>query len=130
MIIVEALLVLAVLAAIGYPVLKKGSVAAEGPDEGDERHKLLSAKEAAFVAIKDLDYDYRTGKIDEEDYRELKAKYESEAAATLRRLDGVAAGEPARKAAKSGSAGRFCTACGAKADAADHFCRSCGNPLK
>lgn len=125
--IVEVLLVLAVLTAIGYPLYVKP--AAEGEvDEGDERHKLLSAKEAAFVALKDLEFDYKTGKIDEADYAGLKARYESEAVTVMKRLDAAVEVPPARK--QTGEKTRFCSACGAKADVDDHFCAACGHPLK
>lgn len=128
--VIELLLVLAVLAAIGYPVLKKVPLAAEGVDEGDQAHKLASAKEAAFVAIKDLEFDFKTGKMDEEDYQNLKSKYESEAAAILRRIDHLQAEGTAPKAVRVGGKARFCSACGAKTDPDDRFCSSCGKPVK
>lgn len=125
--IVEVLLALAVMAAIGYPLFVKPSLAEGDVDEGDERHKLLSAKEAAFVALKDLDFDYKTGKIDEADYTALKARYEAEAVRVMKRLDNAAKEQPA---ARTGEKARFCSDCGAKADAGDRFCAACGKPLK
>ena len=129
--IVEVLLALAVMAAIGYPLYMKPSLAEGDVDEGDERHKLLSAKEAAFVALKDLDFDYKTGKIDEADYASLKARYEAEAVRVMKKLDDAAKGQPSSPAGKrAGEKVRFCAGCGAKADEGDRFCASCGQPIK
>lgn len=129
--IVEVLLALAVMAAIGYPLFVKPSLAEGDVDEGDERHKLLSAKEAAFVALKDLDFDYKTGKIDEADYAALKARYEAEAVRVMKRLDNAAKEQPAAPAGgRAGEKVRFCPDCGVKADADDRFCAACGKPLK
>ncbi|MBI5637223.1 MAG: zinc ribbon domain-containing protein [Nitrospinae bacterium] len=125
--IVEVLLALAVMAAIGYPLFVKPSLAEGEVDEGDERHKLLSAKEAAFVALKDLEFDYKTGKIDEADYAALKSRYEAEAVKVMKRLDNAPKEQPA---ARAGEKARFCSDCGAKADAGDRFCASCGQPIK
>lgn len=129
--VVEVLLALAVMAAIGYPLFVKPSLAEGGVDEGDERHKLLSAKDAAFVALKDLEFDYKTGKIDEADYASLKSRYEAEAVKVMKSLDNAAKGQSAAPAGKrvEGKA-RFCASCGAKADADDRFCAACGHPIK
>ncbi len=126
---VEALLVLLVLAAIGYPLYATPAAAEGGIDEGDDYHKLLSAKEAAFVAIKDLEFDYKTGKIAESDYAPLKARLEADAVDLMKRLDGAQA-EAAAPRKEPKPKGRFCAACGAKAGADDRFCSSCGKPLK
>ena len=126
---IEVLLVLAVLAAIGYPLYVRPAAAEGEVDEGDERHRLLSAKESAFVALKDLEFDYKTGKIDEADYAGLKARYEAEAVNVMKRLD-AAAGAAAPAGKQAGEKARFCAACGAKADSDDRFCATCGQPLK
>ncbi len=128
--VVEVLLALAVMAAIGYPLFVKPSLAEGEVNEGDERHKLLSAKEAAFVALKDLEFDYKTGKIDEADYASLKARYEAEAVRVMKRLDDAAKGQPAASAKRIDGKARFCASCGAKADEGDRFCAACGQPIK
>ncbi|MBI5179083.1 MAG: zinc ribbon domain-containing protein [Nitrospinae bacterium] len=126
MVVVEVLLVLAIMAAIGYPLFVQPKLA-EGADEGDAHHKLVAQKESAFVALKDLDFDFRTGKIDEEDYARLKAQYEAEAVTVMKKLDGNTA-EPQAKPAKQKV--RYCATCGAQTEADDRFCSACGKPLK
>ncbi len=48
---------------------------------------LLARKEAAFSALKELEFDYRTRKLSEEDYDELRAVYRVEAAEVLKAMD-------------------------------------------
>lgn len=88
MIFFEIFMVIAVLAAIGYPLFAQSATHAGTVSEGDEYHKLLYAREAAYLALKDLEFDYKTGKLDEDDYRQLKHRYEGEAVAILKRIDG------------------------------------------
>ena len=138
MIIVETLLLLAVLAAIGYPIFAGQKAPAESiVDDGDERHKLVSAKESAFVALKDLEFDYKTGKIDDGDYDMLKNQYEAEAVAILKKIDSagrisgsgrVSALKPSQTEGKK-EALAFCPACGNKVGKNDRFCSGCGAPL-
>jgi hypothetical protein len=139
MIIVETLLLLAVLAAIGYPIFAGQKAPAESiVDDGDERHKLVSAKESAFVALKDLEFDYKTGKIDDGDYDMLKNQYEAEAVAILKKIDSAervsSPGGAAVFAKPSGTGEKkagvaFCPSCGNKVGKNDRFCSGCGAPL-
>ena len=48
---------------------------------------LLAQKEAAFSALKELEFDYRTRKLSPEDYEELRAIYRVEAAEALKAMD-------------------------------------------
>jgi hypothetical protein len=48
---------------------------------------LLARKEAALSALKELEFDYRTRKLSEEDYQELRAVYRVEAAEALKAMD-------------------------------------------
>ena len=86
MFILEGLLVAFVLIIIGIPLFRQ-PVQQKTISEGDEYHNLLYAKDAAFMAIKELDFDYETGKMGEEDYREIKKKYEGEAVAIMKQID-------------------------------------------
>lgn len=52
---------------------------------------LLARKEAAYSALKELEFDYRTRKLSQEDYEELRAIYRIEAAEVLKAMDQSAA---------------------------------------
>ncbi len=45
-------------------------------------------RDAAYVAIKDLEFEHELGNLSEEDYRELRAEYVERAARALQALDG------------------------------------------
>ena len=55
----------------------------------EERERLLLAEERdrALAALKELEFDHRTGKISDEDYRELVGPLRRQAAEALRALD-------------------------------------------
>ncbi len=48
---------------------------------------LLARKDAAYSALKDLEFDYWTRKLSVEDYEELRAIYRVEAAEVLKAMD-------------------------------------------
>ena len=60
-------------------------VAPSGPSN------LLARKEAAYSALKELEFDYRTRKLSPEDYEELRAVYRLEAAEVLKAMDQASA---------------------------------------
>lgn len=48
---------------------------------------LVARKEAAYSALKELEFDYRTRKLSPEDYEELRTVYRLEAAEILKAMD-------------------------------------------
>lgn len=54
----------------------------------DPRAALQAARSAALRALHDLDLDWETGKLSDDDYRAQRAALEAEAAAIGRRLAG------------------------------------------
>jgi hypothetical protein len=48
---------------------------------------LVEEKDRALAALKELEFDHRTGKLSDDDYRELVGGYRRRAAAALRSLD-------------------------------------------
>jgi hypothetical protein len=86
MYLVEILVVGLVLFGIGYPLFMRPKEI-KTVDEGDVYHNLLYAKDAALLAIKELDFDYDTGKVGEDDYKRSKKQFESEAVAIMKQID-------------------------------------------
>ena len=76
------LLLLAVAYMIARPLF-----ATEEAFEEAEDSKLLAEKERQLADIRELDMDFATGKLTEEDYRTLRARSLAEAAAAMRALD-------------------------------------------
>ena len=56
------------------------------------RAGLLLQKETLYTAIRDVAFDFQTGKVDQQDYVELRQRLEREAIQVLRLLDTSAPG--------------------------------------
>ena len=88
-IFIQLLLIIIVSAVVGYPLLAKKSRNLMGV--GNFNHNglphLLVQKEVAYATLKDLDFDFKTGKLSDEDYQELKTQYEKEAIDILEKID-------------------------------------------
>jgi Zn-dependent protease with chaperone function len=60
------------------------------PLEADKRAlELAEERDRALSALKELEFDHRTGKLSDADYRELVGTYRRRAAAALRSLEPV-----------------------------------------
>ncbi|MBF0171205.1 MAG: hypothetical protein HQK87_08980 [Nitrospinae bacterium] len=126
---VEILVLLATLGFIALPLMGRfGRPAAEGVTEG-ELSELLYKKDAVYTALKDLDFDHRTGKIDRADYEEMKRQFETDAMSVIATIETLQAGGGAATAPERDAARRFCAACGNGAKPGDKFCASCGTKL-
>jgi len=90
-IIVGLLLAAAVVVLVALPFLREPVVAddrLEAPnDDEDRRLTLLEERDRALAALKELEFDHRTGKVDDADYRELVGPLRQAAAVALRALD-------------------------------------------
>ena len=90
------ILIIAIAAAIflALPFFKKGfqQVAEETDKLNPLQHRLNmleSEKESIYSAIKELDFDYNTGKLSKDDYHELEKKYKAQAISVLREIDNI-----------------------------------------
>jgi hypothetical protein len=68
------------------PVTEDDNLAEPGPMER-RTLELAEERDRALAALKELEFDHRTGKIADEDYRELVGPLRRRAAATLRALE-------------------------------------------
>jgi hypothetical protein len=55
---------------------------------GADALKLQERKEAALIAMHDVDFEYAAGKMTEEDFNQLRKQYKEEAVTVLREIDG------------------------------------------
>ena len=91
----------------------------------ENRHAVLSA-------LRDLEFDFRTGKVGEEDYTPLRAQLVSEAATYIESEDSIADEQieamiAARRTARSNS--QACSNCGHTVEADSRFCSQCGTAV-
>lgn len=88
--VLAALFVVACVLFVARPFLRDGAPV-EGRSASDpaerERLRLMEERDRALAALKELEFDHRTGKVSDEDYRALVGPLRSEAAETLRALE-------------------------------------------
>jgi hypothetical protein len=77
------------------PVAEDDRLAEPGPLER-RTLELAEERDRALAALKELEFDHRTGKISDEDYRELVGPLRRRAAETLRALELRAESKPER----------------------------------
>ena len=91
MIIVGVLLAAAAVVLVALPFLREPVAAddrLDAPTESDQRRfALVEERDRALAALKELEFDHRTGKVDDADYRELVGPLRQAAAVALRALD-------------------------------------------
>lgn len=79
--------------AVALPFFRKRSHERESkevssPESPEGRlARLLMKKESLYSVIKEIEFDFKTGKLSESDYRELDRRYRREAIEVLRELD-------------------------------------------
>ncbi|HEY7651158.1 MAG TPA: tetratricopeptide repeat protein [Methylomirabilota bacterium] len=64
------------------------------PVAPDPREPFLEQKRQVLGALRELDFEHEAGHVSDEDYAELRARYESEAAGVLTELDRLGAPPP------------------------------------
>jgi hypothetical protein len=108
--ILAALLAVAAVLFVARPFLREPERTDDSLAEPDadelERLRILEERDRALAALKELEFDHRTGKISDEDYERTVGPLRLEAAAALRALeafagDGGGTPEPAREEAPS-----------------------------
>lgn len=91
--VLGALLAVAVVLFVARPFLREPAVAAadDALEELDaDVVAALEERDRALAALKELEFDHRTGKVSDEDYRALVGPLRRDAARALRALDAAA----------------------------------------
>ena len=88
-------------------------------------------KRVALASLKEVEYDRVAGKLDEEDYRRLRAQLEREALLALRAAEGAGAAAAAEPAEPGATERSFTVthACGFVNPPGSRFCSGCGRKL-
>ena len=95
-----------------------------------------SPKVQALLALKEIEFDRATGKLSDDDYAELKARYGREALAAIdaerSQAAVVADAEDPAEALVQAARGKLtiCPRCGPRPETGATFCSECGAPLR
>ena len=96
--VLGALLAVAAVVFVARPFLREPAPADDRLVEPDElelrRLELSEERDRALAALKELEFDHRTGKVSDNDYRELVGPLRRAAAEALRALEPRAAAAP------------------------------------
>ena len=121
-------------AFIIYPLFKQRSSSADSVAD-EKLRELYSKRDTTYSMLKELEFDYQSGILTEEDYRDLEARYKRKAISILRDTDGLEKGaevdEEIEKQVQKlrQSKGKFCPQCGTRYQESDRFCSRCGTSL-
>ncbi len=92
-----------------------------------------SPKIQALLALKEIEFDRATGKLSEEDYGALKAKYAKVALEAMDAEERAEAGvgvDAAEELIQQAAQAKLCPACGPRPEADAAFCSECGRKLE
>lgn len=135
---VVLLLTVVSFAFVVWPFFKLRSRSVE-PVEDERWQELQSQRDTTYSMLKELEFDFQSGVLTEEDYRDLEARYKNKAITILRDMDeategtvGIGIEEEIEKEvlALRQKRERFCTQCGDRVDEGDRFCAHCGARLR
>jgi len=143
--LVKVLLAVAVVAFVGYPLLRDHLAGEEDQDLPEEAEELYHRKETTYSALKELEFDYKTGKLSEQDYHELESRFKANALEILEAIDELEHPAPKGKAGRRAEtdtggvqskrqvpavlSADTCGSCGAVNPLGARFCGVCGDPL-
>ena len=134
--IVFVALVLTVLtfAFIVYPLFKQRSPSVDLVKD-EKLQELHSKRDTTYSMLKELEFDFQSSTLTEEDYRDLEARYKGKAISILKDIDDLQKNTEVEEEIERQvlelrqGKGRFCPQCGAGYHESDHFCSQCGASL-
>jgi hypothetical protein len=134
-----ALVAGAVVIFIMQPVVK--GLHASLDREDDELTETEARKRVALLALRDVEYDFLAGKLDDDDYRSLKGELTEEALAALEADEAAKEGAAAQGGGADGieaeiarlragfSDQSICSVCAYANQDGSRFCSACGQAL-
>lgn len=155
MTVLMAVMVVGVVAAVlAYPLFRPAPMSMGGPVGSAAKIAALEERKLQiYAAIREIGFDFRTDKLEQQDYEEEVEGLKSEAVLVMKEIDELRQQQPrgpealeqeiarlrsrpsgdATATAADGSspaAAVFCTQCGTAARAGDRFCSGCGSPMR
>lgn len=108
--------------------------------QNEKLQELHSHRDTTYSMLKELEFDYQSGLLTDEDYRDLETRYRRKAISVLKNIDASEKGadlkgtdleEEIEKEIRElrQSKGHTCPKCGATFREGDRFCAQCGTNL-
>ncbi len=88
------------LVLVLWPLVRGGGAgaAAKRASEPDRRLELIEEKATVYRSLKELAFDHEAGHLSDDDYQELRDRYEARAALLISQLDALGPAAPAARA--------------------------------
>ena len=123
----------AILAAICTPLFRKDETLESAIIEETEWDLLQRKKEIILGNIQDLDFEYKCGKLSEEDYKQIRAEMNAEAAMVFQEVEKLESSADLdaliRRELSARKNQTACPTCGSKNPTTNKFCADCGAKL-
>jgi len=89
------LLSLAALLYIISPfITRTAAPLTDGPDRDSALRELYALRDVTYETLRDLEFDYHSGKIGEQDYNDLRNRFQGEAIDFVTRIESLEATAP------------------------------------
>ena len=100
------------------------------PDPVSPTQHLDERKAAIYENLRDLQFEYRVGKLSDADYQQSKLALQKELAVVLAGIEQITKTAPAKAAAAAPKKAEFiCPHCGKQFPTAMKFCGECGKEM-
>src|SRR5712691_5756463 len=136
-----AILGASILGAICIPLFRKDDTLESAIIEETQWDLLQRKKEIVLGNLQDLDFEYKCGKLSEEDYQKVRGEMSAEAAVVFKEIEHIESDADldalirreisARKnKARTAIPTIACSSCGSPNPLTNKFCAECGAKLK
>ena len=135
--ILSGLLAGGVLTAVCWPLFARSDSLESAILEETEWDLVQRKKEVILGNIQDLDFEYKCGKLSEEDYKSLRREMAGDAAAVMGEIDNIETSQDLDALIRREVASRtkiatdqnLCPSCGHANVVINKFCAECGTEL-
>ena len=127
MLLAAAVLLIAVTVLFTFSVRDKDMPA---PEPASPTGHLDERRAAIYENLRDLQFEYRVGKLSDADYQQTKVGLQKELAGVLAEIEKVNSGAPVQTAAPKPKAVSECPHCNAKFAKPMKFCGECGKAMQ
>ena len=131
---VTLVLTVLIFAFVTYPFFRQRARSVDS-EEGEKLRELYSKRDTTYSMLKELEFDFQSGILTEDDYHDLETRYKKKAVSILKDIEGsgeeAGVEEQIEKHVQELRQGKrwFCPQCGQMFQEGDRFCSHCGASL-
>ena len=135
---IAILLTALTFAFVAYPFFKQKWQQSPDSAKAVRMQELQSKRDTIYSMLKELEFDYHSGILTDDDYRDLEKRYRNKAIPLLKSIDKLEKGDEVENTEDEiekqvlelrQRKALFCSGCGEKRHEGDRFCSYCGTSL-